>query len=144
MADKEMYDYLSETPVTPTCNETLNVAPQRVLVEYAEKIQEMNKGDDGSIEVISHSDTPIFEVILQWDAIGESDAGTILDMWADPNKANGIFNSFKWVHRGEDSQARHTYTVCFAEPKLARSIYQAGKHLGITNVRLLVLGRAPE
>lgn len=139
MAAKEIWDYLSATPVTPDYNATLTVYPQRVLVEEGEKNQVVHLGDDDSEEVISFSDDSIFFVELHWDdGISESDAGTIIDFYHDSAKANGRARSFKWTNYSEISD-EHTYVVRFASALHRRrrppTIHE------IANVRLRILGR---
>ena len=140
MAAKEMWDYLSATPVTPDYNATLDVRPQRVLIEDGVKNQIVHLGDDNSEEIISYSTDSVFYVSLQWDALTESDAGTIFDFYHDTAKGNGMARSFKWTNYAETSD-QHTYTVRFAS-SLPRSVIPGNIH-GFANILFKVLGRAP-
>lgn len=139
MANKEIWDYLSATPVTPDYNVVLDVNPQKVLVEDGQKNQVVHLGDDDSEAVISFSDTSVFNINLQWEDLNELDAGTIFDFYHDPAKAKQFARSFKWQHH--EPTDPHIYTVRFAS-KLPRQLKTASR-FGITNVRLKILGRAP-
>ena len=124
MANAEIWDYLSATPVTPDYNAVLDVSPRQVLVEDGEKNQIVHMGADGSEEIISFDDDSVFYVDLQWDRITEADAGTIFDFYHDTAKGNGIARSFKWTNQAELTDP-HTYTVRFAS-SLPRSVRPAG------------------
>lgn len=134
MSSKGMYNYLSV--VTPNYNSTLSLKPQRIVTEMGNMNQVVHLGDDGSEEKISLSDTPIFYVTLEWDAISESDSGTIFDWYFDIAKANGIINSFKWEH-AKDS---HTYVARF-DSDLTRAININGTY-AINSLKLRILGNA--
>ena len=139
MASKEIWDYLSATPVTPDYNATLAVAPHRVLVEEGEKNQIVNVGDDDSEEAISFSDDTVFFVVLEWHNINDSDAGTIFDFYHDTAKGNGIYRSFKWTNSAEITD-QHTYVVRFAGPMVRKRIPPELHE--IANIRLRILGRS--
>ena len=140
MAAFEMWDYLSATPVTPDYNSILDVRPQRIMIIDGTKNQVVHLGDDNSEEIISYSTDSVFYVALQWDALSESDAGTIFDFYHDTAKGNAIARKFKWTNYAEISD-QHTYTVRFASP-LPRSVIPGNIH-GFANILLKVLGRAP-
>jgi len=137
MAASEMYDYLSA--VTPDVDVTLSVTPQRVIIEEGDFNQTPYEADDTSEEVITHSSTPRYYVMLQFSRRSESDIGTIFDIYFDTAKAYGIGNSFKWAH-----QDGHTYVVKFRD-KFSRQLSVGGPALpiiyGLPSVRLKVLGR---
>lgn len=135
MAAKEMYDFLSV--VTPDYNSAIGIPPQGVVSEESEKNQVIHLGVDGSEERISFNSTSIFFITIGWNALSESDSGTIFDWYNDVAKANGMQRSFKYVY-GDG----HTYVVRFGT-KLTRS----GKtmaSLGISGVRLKVLGKVAD
>lgn len=128
-----MYDYLSAASADYTTT-TLSVDPQNVLTEEGEKVGVIHKSDAIDEERISFSNDSVFVVTLQWDAISESDAGTIVDFYHDASKGNGMSRTFQWAHPSDG----HTYVVRF-DGKLPRTIYPAA-YQGITNIKLMVLG----
>ena len=140
MAASEVYDFLPATPVVPDYDYILDVSPQSVIYEDGYKNQIIHLGDDDSEAVISFSDNSIFHVRLIWQVLSEADAGTIMDWYHDPSKANGMARSFKWQDHGVSDV--HTYTVRFVS-KLSRSI-KVGLIFGFAQVLLKILGRAPE
>jgi len=138
MANWEMWDQLSE--VTPDYDYTLNIRPTSNLDEEGDKNQDVLTADDNSDTVITISSTSVFYVDLVFEDIEEEDAGTIMDLYHDPSKANARARSFKWTHYGEKSD-QHTYTVKFADrPK--RSV-SAPHRYDVKNVKLKIIGRAP-
>ena len=139
MAAKEIWDYLSATPVTPDYNVILEVSPQEVLWQDGGKNQIVQVGDDDSEAIISYSDNSIFYMRLNWVNQTESDAGIIFDMYHDPAKGNGMARSFKLQDHGTTDA--HIYTVRFAS-KISRSIKPASL-FGFNEIRFRVLGRAP-
>ena len=134
MAAKELYDYL--TTVTPDyAATTLSVSPQRVITEGLTRNQLAYTADDDSEIIITlDNDKATVWIDLQWDVITESDAGTLLDFWADTAKANGMGSTFKTdVH--PDS---HTYIVRFTadfQRRISISAYYS------YSCRLRVVGR---
>ena len=139
MAAHEIYDYLDATPVVPDYDAILDVGPQGVLWEDSAKNQVVYYGDDNSERVISFSDESIFYVRLLFNNIKESDAGTLLDWFNDPAKANGKARSFKWQDHGVSDI--HTYTVRFAS-NVSRAI-KVAYYYGFAEIKLKILGRAP-
>ena len=128
----EMYDFLST--VSPDYNVLLDISPQGTVSEESSKNQTIHLGVDGSEERISFNTSPIFYITIGWNALSESESGTVFDMYNDSAKANGMMRTFKYAY-GDG----HTYVVRF-DTKLTRS----GQHLekmGIQGVRLKVLGR---
>lgn len=132
MAAKEIYDYVST--ISADYNFAIGILPQGVVTEESNKNQVVHLGVDGSEERISYGTASIFYISIGWNVLSESDSGTIFDWYNDPNKANGMQRSFKYVW-GDG----HTYVVRFDSP-LPRS-GQAMSRMGITGVRLKVLGR---
>ena len=133
MAAKEIYDYVST--VTPDNDVTLSVEPQNVLVERATKNQIIHLADDGSEERVSLSADSIFWVVLQWNYLNESDAGTLLDFWNSATKGNGRAESFKWSHPTDG----HTYVVRF-DCDISRALQPASR-FSVPEVTLKILGR---
>jgi len=139
MSAAEIYDYVST--VTPDYSTTtLNVSPQEVIAEGFDKNQSCHDFDNNSRRVISYSDDNIIDLTYQWSkGINESDAGIILDFWADAAKANGRARSFKLYHKMDG----HTYVVMFKD-KLSRNWpYSLSKirYLQFPSVTFKVIGR---
>jgi hypothetical protein len=136
-----MYDYLSTA--TPDYNSTMNVSPQEIVAEALVKNQIIHYFDDGSDRVIGLDDDPIFEVTLGWGkGISESDAGTILDFYADANKANGMARSFKWDHPTDG----HSYVVRFKSALKRNWDYgkiasNNSRYLNVDEITLKILGK---
>lgn len=133
MAAQEMYDYLSAKTMTATYNYDISLAAQGVVTERSMKNQVIHIGDDGSEERVGLSDDSIFYVEFNWNVLSESDAGTVMDWYNDPNKANGKLKSFKWTH-GDG----HTYVVRF-DCDLSR-VGQSKSRYSIPNIRFKILG----
>lgn len=133
MAAAEPYDYLST--ISADVNQTLVVDAQGKITETGYKNQVIHLADDNSEERITLTLGSIFFVSWPWNALSEADAGTILDLYHDPAKANGMGNSFKWQtpHDG------HTYVVRF-DCQLSR-VGQSRSRWGYPSVRLKILGR---
>jgi len=138
MANWEMWDELSE--VSPDYDYLLDIRPTTQLTEEGDCSQVVHEGDDNSDAVVTISSTSVFYVGLQFENASESDSGTIMDLYHDPDKANRRANSFKWKHYGEESDP-HDYTVKFASaPK--RTV-KTPFNVSIDVIKLKVLGRAP-
>ena len=134
MAEIEIYDFVST--IAADYNATLDVSPQEVLTEVMEKNQAIHNFDDGSERVISLDDDAIFHIKLRWTkGISKSDAGTIMDYYADSVKANGMARSFKWNHIDD-----HTYVVRFRS-SLSRSWFESATHQRYAEITLKVIGR---
>jgi hypothetical protein len=118
----------------PTYDGTLSVNPQHSLIEKGSKNQKIHIADDGSEEFIGKSSDVSYYFVLKWNTINEEDAGTILDLWSDPDKADGSRRSFKWVHPTDG----HTYVVRF-EGDIERSM-RRGKLFGFASITLKVIG----
>lgn len=107
MAGK-MADYLPQKTADYTITQ-LTISPQRTLVENPNYAQQMNVTDSGIAMPTSLDSDPYYTVQLQWDVLDQSDAETIIDMFADPNKAKGILYTFEWPHPTDGK----TYIVRF-------------------------------
>lgn len=133
MAAAEIYDYVSVA--VPDYDYTLSISVQQAIMEDGSKNQNVRYADDGSEERITISNNSIFFVNLQWPTSNEVNTGIVLDLWADPVKANGKDRSFKWLHTTDG----HTYVVRF-ESSFNRSIKEAAVY-EIVNCRLRILGK---
>lgn len=103
-----MADYLS-VAVADYLTETLSLSPQDTMAEDASKNQVTHEMDDGSIEIVSLSDTPQFTVTLRWDVLSSSEADLLMDWWLSSSKANGRARTFKWQHPTDG----HVYVARF-------------------------------
>ncbi len=137
MAEKEMYDYLSN--VTPDYNATLDVTPQRTLPEDISWHQIVQEADDRTEQVLTLGG-PFFDIRLEWAGITPADSGTIMDFYSDPNKAKGFARSFKWDHPKDG----HTYVVKFRSR--LRRVYTTNMpgHHRVDALDLRVIGRIPD
>jgi len=132
MAASEPYDFLST--ITSDYNYTLSITAQETVTEEGFKNQIIHLADDNSEERISLSIGSIFYVNIPWPILSEADSGTIHDLYHDPNKANGMVRSFKWL-----SHDSHTYVVRF-DGKLGRTTGY-GLRWGVPSVRMRILGK---
>lgn len=134
MAAYEMYDIL---PVKiPDKDVTLSIPCQVVLPEEGGYDQEVHKADDGQRRVVSFSDVPVIEIVLQWPVSNESDTGTVLEIYYNPLKAFGMANSIKWEHPSDG----HTYVIQF-QSKIRREILPAPDSMAIQAINAIVLGK---
>jgi hypothetical protein len=131
MASAEPYDYLST--ITADYNTTLAIKAQGKITEEGYKNQVVHLADDNTEKRITLSAGSIFYISFAWNQLTEANAGTILDLYHDPAKANGVGRSFKFAYDG------HTYVVRF-DCKLARS-GNAVSRWGYQDVRFRILGR---
>lgn len=134
MAAKEMYDYLSV--VTPEYDATLNITPQEVLIENHSWKQIIQETDDRTEQVLTIAG-PFFDILLQWDVISDSDAGTIVDFYNDSAKGKGFARSFKWDHPTDE----HTYVVKFRSELQKRYVARKVNYREITQLKLKVIGK---
>ena len=135
MAEKTMADYL---PVkTADYNYTLNITPQRVMPEEGDKKQVVHEYDDGDISVVTVSNASRFDITVQWTALDFADAGTIMDLWHDNNKANGRARTFYWQHPLETN----VYVVRFMQPLTRVDAAGLPGHKEIQRIRLRVEGK---
>jgi hypothetical protein len=118
------YEFLLDIPATVS------------MPEVGDKTQEVHKFDDGSVDVASLSDTSFFEVEIQWDVLTQEDAGIILDLWHNSNKANGRERTFYW----ENPKDGFTYVVRFMEPVRVVSQHTLGDYVTIERTVLRVEG----
>jgi hypothetical protein len=132
MAASEPYDFLSI--VTADYDYTLTITAQGEVTEEGYKNQIIHLADDNSEERITLSPGSIFYMGWKWNALIESESGTIFDLYHDPDKANGMGRSFKYT-----SHDGHDYVVRFDMP-----LTRVGQHVarwGLPDVRLRILGK---
>lgn len=128
-----MKDYLDQ--VTPDyIGETLTVSPQGVMVHAPLKEQEVHEGDDGSEERISFGDDWTFAVSINMELLTETENSTLMDLYLNDAKADGILWTFPWYNPHDGN----TYTARF-DSILPWSV-NAPKIYGISEVKLKVLG----
>jgi len=106
MAD--MSTYLSDVTADYTTTE-LSISPQNVMVEEGRKQQYIHEYDDGTLDVITTSDS-FFLITIQWDWVTDSDADIIVDFFEDDVKGYGTSRTFYWHHPVDGN----VYTVRFA------------------------------
>lgn len=133
MSASEPYDYLSTITADYSAT-TLSITAQETFTEEGFKNQVIHLADDNSEERITLSSGSIFYAEIPWPILSEADAGTIMDLYHDATKANGMGRTFQWL-----SHDGHTYVVRF-DCKLSRTTGPAVQ-FGIPTVRLRILGR---
>jgi hypothetical protein len=131
MAASEPYDFLST--ITPDYDYTLAIKAQGKITEEGFKNQTIHLADDNTEKRITLSTGSLFYIAFAWKQLTEANAGTILDLYHDPAKANGMGRSFKFAYDG------HTY-VCRFDCKLTRG-GNAVSRWGYPDVRFRILGR---
>lgn len=127
-----MSEYLST--VTAGYAYTLQIAPQNQITITPVKSQSMLFTDDNEPLIINANDSTKFIVELAWEMLKLSDSETIMELWCDTNKANGIATSFRWYNHADTK----TYVVNFMERPRLRHFAVA--YEGIDNVKFLVRG----
>lgn len=106
MAAKEMYDYLDT--VTPDNNQILTLAARGDVRETGFLNQTVFQMDDGSRKVATLATKKQFYLDYPFNALTESDAGTVIDAYFDGGWGNGRAESFKLQFTDG-----HTYVVMF-------------------------------
>ena len=132
MSGKTMSDFFDGTTVADYGN-TLIIKPMGKVTEEGFKNQVIHIADDNSEERITLTTGSMFYVSWSWEVLSEDEAGLVMDFYHDPNKANGIGRTFKWL-----AHDTNTYVARF-DCKLPRS----GQNLdqwGYPEIRLRVLG----
>jgi hypothetical protein len=131
----EMAHYLSVA--VADYNYTLNIPPHNVMPIAGSKNQVSYELDDKTVSVVPISNTSSFDVELQYEAISESNAGLILDLYHDTEKCNGSQKTFYWTHPFESG---NTYVVRFLGPvRMLRSV-EYGNYLTLDSITLRVEG----
>ena len=136
MAAAEIYDYIS-SGVTADSTWTLNLNARGVAREYGIYNQVVHLADDGSEEVVSLAVTPTFYIDVPWNAMNESDSGTVFDFWCSTAKGNGRAKRFHYVHAY--GTQTHTYTARF-DSDIARDIREGNIHG--SSVKLKIIGKS--
>jgi hypothetical protein len=132
MAAKKMSDYFTGT-MTADYTTALAIQPQGVVTEEGSKNQVIHMADDNSEERITLVTGSIFYVNWALNQLSESNAGTVMDHYHDPAKANGMGRTFKWTaHDGTNYVARWDCKLSRSGNSLSRWGYQG--------LRLRVLG----
>jgi len=88
---------------------TLILTPQNTMSETGEKYQEIRSYSGLSESRISFNDQTRFIITLDYEMLSATDAATIMDIYCDSTKANGVQNSFKFQHPTDT----YTYVVRF-------------------------------
>ena len=138
MAAKEMYDYLSAVTADYTTTE-LDIDCHEALEEMGEKVQHEHVFSDGQRGIVTMSSNSFFTVNLTMKHLSLSDAGTVIDMYHDEDKANAKARSFYWVHPRDG----HTYTVKFMNALPVSFSGQILNRSSLPTITLFVLGNKP-
>ena len=126
-------DYLSTGTADYTAT-TLNINPQKIMVESGEFRQESVEYDDNTFQVLTFSTASKWSIRIKWDAISAANANTIFDFYMDTAKAKGMARSFKFYHPIDK-----IYYVCkFASP-LSREAYTSMPLRAIPDIVLRVI-----
>ncbi len=131
-----MADELSIEVADYTATE-LSVTPQNVLPVTGSKNQQLLWLDDGAPYPINIDDATTYQVNLSWDYVTVDEAGTIMDMWGDQSKANGMANTFYWQHPTDGV----TYVVRFISKPTHQEFAGQITHHGVMNVSFFVSGK---
>jgi len=132
MTAKYMSDYFTGT-ITADYTTALAISAQGIVTEEGFKNQVIHLADDNSEERITLTDGSIFYVTWALHQLSEADAGTVMDHYHDPLKANGMGRTFKWIaHDTKNYVARWDCKLSRSGNALSRWGYQA--------LRLRVLG----
>lgn len=90
-------DYLSTGTADYTTTQ-FSVKPKDVMFETGTFRQKAVRYDDGTVQVLSRSDTPDFFFRLVWPTVTVADAKTIFDFYFDTNKGKGHARTFEFPH----------------------------------------------
>jgi hypothetical protein len=133
-----MADYLSSKAADYTLAE-LDVIPETILTESGDKNQIVYEADDGTLSIVSLSNTIIFTVTLQWNFVSETESEEIRAFFIDTGKGNGRERTFYWPHPIDGE----TYTVRFMSP--LETVRKANIYGGveISQMKLRVEGVKP-
>jgi len=89
-----MFEFLNRK--TADYDYTLDLSPQKQVIEMGKKKQLVRVSDDGSEERISIDNDTHFVVTFDWAGLTESQMGEVFDLYFDSAKANGKENTFYW------------------------------------------------
>lgn len=132
MAQFLMSDFLST--VAADYAYTLDIASHGSLDIDTLKTQKMLYTDDNSPLPLDIDGTSKYLVTLTWTHLSKADAETIMELYNDAAKADGIVNSFRWTNPDDSN----TYIVHFAQKPMLKVF--SLPHQSINNVKLLVIG----
>ena len=96
MAPREIYDFVSTAAAD--VDETLTLTACEAIPESGDKKPGRSRRRRRLGKRVSLDDNSEFYIRLRFAVLSEADAGTLLDLWHDPAKANGRANSFKFAH----------------------------------------------
>lgn len=133
-----MADYINSVVADYTTTE-LSVTPQKTMEETPNRNQIVHEADDGSISVVSLSDSVFFNVSLQWPVVANADSDIIIDFWSDTAKGNGMARTFYWQHPLDG----YTYTVRFLDMPKKTTTGGMITHKSISQINLRVEGVKP-
>jgi hypothetical protein len=127
-----MSEYLST--VSADYAYTLQIAPQNQITILPIKSQSMLFTDDNNPLIINSNDSTKFIVELEWDMLKLSDSETIMELWCDNTKANGIARSFRWYNHSDTK----TYVTHYMERPILKHF--ASGYESVIGIKLLILG----
>ena len=137
MAEFLMSEFLST--VTADYAYTLTLAPQEGMTITPVKNQVLKYTDDGSPLILNLSSASKFIVVLTWGRLPLSDAETVMELWCDSTKADGVRRSFRWTNSGDSSTPNKIYVVNFlTQPELKHFLGRS--YQSIDKIQLLVRG----
>jgi hypothetical protein len=110
---------------------TLAITPQAQITEEGYRPQFVHITDDNNEERITLATDTAFYASWAWQQLSEVDSGTILDIYHDYVKSNGIGTSFIW----------QGYTVRW-DTQFGRT-GNASSRWGTLPIRLRLLGKSP-
>ncbi len=111
----------------------LSITPQNILPTIPSKNQQLLWTDDEAPLVININDDTTFTITLNFNYIDPDDAETIMDFWTDTAKANGMANTFYWVHPTDS----RTYVARFIS-KVSHEKYNTPSHDGVKSVKIYI------
>ena len=133
MAQFLMSEYLST--VSAGYAYTLSVTPQDEILITPLKTQAMLFTDANEPLIVNSNDATKFRVKVTWKTLELADAETIMELWCDTTKANGMATSFRWYNPADDK----TYVVNFASaPRLVH--FASTNFQSVNEVEFLIRG----
>ena len=130
-----MIDFL--TQVTADYNYTLEIPAQDVMPIRHSKRQIVHTYDDGSVDVAAISDATFYVAEIKFDVLTDEQAEIILDLWDDPEKANGSERTFYW----ENPKDYMVYVVRIMNEDLTELIqHRLGEYTAIDSIILRIEG----
>lgn len=135
-----MADFLSSETADYTTTE-LQLESHIELLEVPQKHQIIHRSDGGTVKVVSIVDDPWYIVTLQWVRLLNADAETLLDLWNDPLKVNGMENTFYWHHPHPSDSNIYTARFMTDMNKILYGGITARQ--GIGQMQLMITGTKP-